>query len=91
MKRIAAIALTILLITSPAQAQSPGTVLSIGDGDTITINQNGEKVKVRLGWIDAPEMKQAPYGEAARNQLKSLLPIGIPITVREIDCDRPKP
>ena len=46
MKRLAAIALTILLIASPALAQSPATVLSIGDGDTITVNQNGQKVKV---------------------------------------------
>lgn len=88
LKRIAVIALTALLISSPALAQSQETVLSIGDGDTITANQNEEKVKVRLGCIDALEMKQSPYGEAARNQLKSLLPVGTPITVREIDRDR---
>lgn len=71
--------LTILLMVPPALGLSPATVLSIGDGDTITVNKNGEKVKVR--------MKQAPFGEAARNQLKTLLPIVTTVTLREIDRD----
>ena len=33
-------------------------------------------------------MKQSPYGEASRNRLKALLPIGSTVSIREIDRDR---
>lgn len=69
-------------------ALDSASVVSVGDGDTITINKSGEKVKVRLGCIDAPEMKQTPYGEASRNRLKSLLPVGTQVSLRVTDVDR---
>ena len=58
------------------QAASAATVLSIGDGDTISVLERGQKLKVRLACIDSPETAQMPFGVASRNQLKALLPLG---------------
>ena len=45
----------------------PARVVAVTDGDTITVEpiEGGERVKIRLHGIDAPERKQ-PFGEAAR-------------------------
>lgn len=42
-------------------------VVAVSDGDTITVEPvtGGDRVKIRLHGIDAPERKQ-PYGEAAK-------------------------
>ncbi|MDO4435937.1 MAG: thermonuclease family protein [Cardiobacteriaceae bacterium] len=47
---------------------------SIYDGDTITAICGDQTVRVRLVGIDAPEMKQAPYGERAKSALQRMLP-----------------
>ncbi|CAK6699056.1 hypothetical protein ICNINCKA_02564 [Synechococcus sp. CBW1107] len=47
----------------PLQA---ATVLSIGDGDTIRVLEDGKRITVRLACIDDPEMAQAPYGAQSR-------------------------
>lgn len=49
-----------------------GKVVSIHDGDTITILQNKEQTKVRLFGIDAPEKKQ-DYGQRSKQFLASLV------------------
>ena len=59
--------LTSLLLTLPGQA---ATVLSIGDGDTLRVDDRGKRLTIRLACIDAPEMAQGSYGE----QLRALLP-----------------
>ena len=64
------------------------TVLSIGDGDTITITNGAQKTRVRLACIDAPETSQAPYGMESRQSLQRLLPIGTEVTVRSKATDR---
>jgi endonuclease YncB( thermonuclease family) len=64
------------------QAASAATVLSIGDGDTISVLERGKKLKVRLACIDAPETAQTPFGVASRNQLKALLPVGSTVSLR---------
>ncbi len=47
-------------------------LVKVADGDTITVEtNNGEKRRVRLFGIDAPEIKQA-YGSASRDFLKSI-------------------
>jgi micrococcal nuclease len=66
----------------------PAKVISVGDGDTITVNQSGKKTVVRLGCIDSPELAQTPYGESARQHLQTLLPSGTPVQLRMIDRDR---
>ena len=64
------------------------TVLSIGDGDTITVTEGTRQVKVRLACIDAPETSQPPYGMEARKTLRGLLPIGSQVTLRTKATDR---
>ncbi|MDO4435936.1 MAG: thermonuclease family protein [Cardiobacteriaceae bacterium] len=50
------------------------TKLTVFDGDTIGAICSGQYLKIRLHGIDAPEMKQNPYGEHAQSALDSLLP-----------------
>lgn len=64
------------------------TVLSIGDGDTITVTQGNKKTKVRLACIDAPETSQTPYGMDARRSLQALLPLGSEVTLKIKATDR---
>jgi micrococcal nuclease len=64
------------------------TVLSIGDGDTITVTEGATKTKVRLACIDAPEMAQSPYGGEARKEVQALVPVGTPVTLRKVANDR---
>ena len=70
------------------QEATAATVLSIGDGDTISVLEGGQKLKVRLACIDAPETAQSPYGMASRNQLKALLPLGSTVSLRVQAVDR---
>ena len=63
-------------------------VLSIGDGDTIRVRQDGRTVTVRLACIDAPELAQSPYGAAARAYLRQRLPLGAPVTLDVHTTDR---
>ena len=48
-----------------------GKVISISDGDTLTLLVDRKQVKVRLTEIDAPELKQA-FGARARQSLGEL-------------------
>jgi micrococcal nuclease len=79
-----------LLHASRAIAQPlTGTIVSVGDGDTIRVCTADQKnLTVRLSCIDSPEMLQRPYGEASSNRLKQLLPVGQPITLKVVDKDR---
>ena len=56
-------------------------VLSIGDGDTIRVREDGRTMTVRLACIDAPELAQSPYGAQARAYLRQRLPLGAVVTV----------
>jgi endonuclease YncB( thermonuclease family) len=46
-----------------------GTVLSVHDGDTLTLQIGAEQKKIRLAGIDAPELKQ-PFGPESRDALR---------------------
>lgn len=48
------------------------TLVSVSDGDTITLMNKGEKLKVRFYGIDAPESAQK-YGQYCKNMLSDLL------------------
>jgi endonuclease YncB( thermonuclease family) len=63
-------------------------VLSIGDGDTIRVRQDGRTVTVRLACIDAPELAQSPYGAQARAYLLQRLPLGAAVTLDVHTNDR---
>lgn len=65
-----------------------GKVVSIHDGDTITILQNKTQIKVRLFGIDAPELKQ-PYGKKSKQFLANLI-AGEVVEVDENGKDRYK-
>src|SRR5207253_6190876 len=56
-------------IEGPLSAQ----VVSVHDGDSITVLIDGRKEKVRLIGIDAPELDQAPWGVQARDALRGLV------------------
>ena len=76
---------------SPAAAAGPevrATVLSIGDGDTIRVQQGQQRITIRLACIDAPEMAQAPDGANARSYLQSRLRLGSSVTLRPQTVDR---
>ena len=79
--------MAILVIASPLFALS-GKVISIHDGDTITILQNKQQIKVRLFGIDAPELKQ-PYGKKSKQFLANLI-AGKVVEVEENGKDRYK-
>ena len=63
-------------------------VLSIGDGDTLRVQDKGRTITVRLACIDAPEMAQSPWGQQARQQLQSLAPLGSAVELRSQATDR---
>ncbi len=65
-----------------------GRVVSVGDGDTIRVATGGKTVTVRLACIDAAETAQAPFGKAATDRLRQLLPPGQQVTLRVADTDR---
>jgi micrococcal nuclease len=48
-------------------------VLVVNDGDTITVFWEGKREKVRLIGIDAPELKQSPWGHRAKRYLRELV------------------
>jgi micrococcal nuclease len=48
-------------------------VVSVHDGGTLTVLLGGRHAKVRLIGIEAPEQDQSPWGEQAREALKSMV------------------
>ena len=75
----------LIVLALPVQAE---TVMSVGDGDTITVTNGAQKIRVRLACIDAPETSQTPYGMESRQALQKLLPIGTEVTVHTKTTDR---
>jgi micrococcal nuclease len=57
-----------MLILVAAAATLTCTIYSVHDGDTVSADCGGKRVKVRMVGIDAPELKQK-YGRAARQVL----------------------
>lgn len=67
--------------------EEQGNIIKVYDGDTLTILHNGEKIKVRLYGIDAPESNQN-YGKEATSHLLTLCPIGSNATLKIKDKDK---
>ena len=81
--------LVVFLATQvPAYADMTAKILSVGDGDTITVQQSNRKVTVRLSCVDSPERAQSPWGAESTAKLKGLLPIGQQVRVREVEKDK---
>jgi endonuclease YncB( thermonuclease family) len=84
-----AVALALLpLAPAAAVPRSEATVLSIGDGDTIRVRQDGKAITVRLACIDAPETAQSPYGQQSRQYLQQRLAVGSTVRLDEKTTDR---
>jgi len=83
--RLKALALLVVVASCPAHGAN---VVSIGDGDTITVIEAQRYIKVRLACIDAPETSQSPYGMNARRVLQSLLPVDSLVRLRIHATDR---
>lgn len=63
-----------------------GKVVSVADGDTITVLKDKEQIKVRLHGVDAPEKAQ-DFGTAARSFTSDAC-FGNEVTVEVKDTDR---
>ena len=63
--------ITAFAVASLARAELVGRVVSVGDGDTLTLLVENKQVKVRLDAIDAPERGQ-PYGRHSQESLTEL-------------------
>ena len=69
--RLILLILLLILAVSPAFADTLARVVSVHDGDTLTVLIEHRQVKVRLTEIDAPELGQ-PFGTRARQSLSEL-------------------
>lgn len=66
------------------------TLVHVVDGDTLHLKCGDTNINARLYCIDAPEMDQAPWGAAARDQLKALVGKRVEVAVKALDrWDRP--
>ncbi|NBD18442.1 MAG: micrococcal nuclease-like nuclease [Cyanobacteria bacterium] len=79
----------VLAACSNVSASSYPTVevISVSDGDTITVKENGSKTTVRLACIDAPERLQKG-GTASTNYLKKYIAAGKTVGLRKVTTDR---
>ena len=64
----------------------PCHVESVYDGDTTWLVCAGQREKIRLHCIDAPEMQQTPWGEMSRDYLRSV--IGSQVQLERVGTDR---
>jgi micrococcal nuclease len=77
----------LLFFVSPLWAEEfTGKVVSVSDGDTITVMHLGRGGKVRLYGIDCPEKGQA-FGNRAK-QFTSKMVFGKEVLVKSHGCDR---
>lgn len=56
-----------------AEAAVYADVVRVSDGDSITVKLGGKKEKIRLIGIDAPEIRQRPWGQMAKRHLIALV------------------
>lgn len=62
----------IFIFSRQNESETSGKVVYVTDGDTFHMLIDGEKVKVRMAGIDAPETSQ-PYGLEAKEHLMSMI------------------
>lgn len=78
----------LLLLAGQVEADFVGSVVSVHDGDTLTVLVDLRQVRVRLTEIDAPESKQA-FGERSRQSLADMC-FGKEAKVQDAGQDRYK-
>jgi micrococcal nuclease len=75
-------------ISKQGDGESFVPVISVADGDTVTVMLSSKKEKVRLIGIDAPELGQKPWGYDAKKYLESLISSSGSRVRLEYDVDR---
>ena len=62
-------------------------VVSVHDGDTITVMDGRARISVRFACSDAPEITQKPDGQESKQYLQSMLPLGsnVRLSIKETD------
>jgi len=63
-----------------------GRIISVHDGDTVTLLSDGKIYKIRLAEIDANELGQ-PFGNQAKEYLSNLV-LNKAIVAKQIDIDK---
>ena len=70
-RKLGLLAACIAVTTLASARELAGRVVSVQDGDTLTVLVSQKQIKVRLTEIDAPERKQ-PFGTRSRQSLADL-------------------
>lgn len=83
---VVVMALSMLILPSRARADFTAIVISVAEGDQLTISHRGRNQTIRLLDIDCPELKQ-PYGKQARNVTAAFVG-GREVTVRGLHRNR---
>ncbi|MGL5904243.1 MAG: thermonuclease family protein [Cetobacterium sp.] len=78
--------LLIFFILSALSFAFTGKVIKVADGDTITVQNGEEKVRVRFYGVDAPEKKQE-YGVKSLDVLKKMID-GKVVEIKQKDKDQ---
>lgn len=78
----------LLLIAAPAAAAEEfvARVLTVHEGDRLTIHYQGQRVTIYLRDVDCPELKQ-PYGKQAKHATAAYL-ANREVVVRDLKRDR---
>jgi endonuclease YncB( thermonuclease family) len=87
MKRLAVCIVVLLLSSSAAFPDCTGLVVSILDGDTITVLKDGEEEVIRLNGIDCPEKNQVYGNKAKQFTSNRALSTVVTVEVKEVDRD----
>jgi len=75
-------------ISKQGDSDSFVPVISVADGDTVTVMLSSKKEKVRLIGIDAPELGQKPWGAESKKYLESLISYSGSKVRLEYDIDK---
>lgn len=76
------------IISTSVPARASCIIDHCHDGDTCTLVCAGERVKVRLHCIDAPEMAQAPWGAQSRDHLRQRASVGAAVDLVSTTRDK---
>ena len=74
------------LLAGAAHGQEAGRVVRVVDADTYDVLTGGQRVRVRLLGVDAPEHDQ-PFGMQATDSVAALLPVGRLVQLRRRGTD----
>lgn len=67
------------------QGQQTCQLDKVVDGDSIYVNCANQRYSIRIADIDAPELAQSPWGEAAKDYLHQQLPTKLQLQIGEKD------